>query len=275
MSFLHTPLDRDTWNRFLFQNKFLHFDRYPFGKDFSLLRKSWDKQQLTEMVDILWKEEKLAKSVNYFLCGFGHWKWLYSFTVKPVYNGPVRSGHTVYYCNRTTSQNFHWPYISCKVELYIAVTLYITVTLPFPKGDRCTQVWPVVPGWPIQAFRLWRWCERCEQKKQRVGWEWRFPPISFFLSSSHHPSYFFPALWLLASLHYLRGGSSGRVQGGIPRVINLAFISNKYLSDLRSSFLCILLNIYIQIHPRPMIRYTFRHFDRGFASTCSASLKKT
>ena len=64
MSFLHTPLDRDTWNRFLFQNKFLHFDRYPFGKDFSLLRKSWDKQQLTEMVDILWKEEKLAKSVN-------------------------------------------------------------------------------------------------------------------------------------------------------------------------------------------------------------------
>ena len=193
MSFLHTPLDRDTWNRFLFQNKFLHFDRYPFGKDFSLLRKSWDKQQLTEMVDILWKEEKLAKSVNYFLCGFGHWKWLYSFTVKPVYNGPVRSGHTVYYCNRTTSQNFHWPYISCKVELYIAVTLYITVTLPFPKGDRCTQVWPVVPGWPIQAFRLWRWCERCEQKKQRVGWEWRFPPISFFLSSSHHPSYFFPA----------------------------------------------------------------------------------
>ena len=28
----------------------------------------------------------------------------------------------------------------CKVDLYIAVTLCITVTLPFPKGVRCTQV---------------------------------------------------------------------------------------------------------------------------------------
>lgn len=50
MSFLHTLLDRDTWNHFLFQNKFLHFDRYPFGMDFSLLTKSWDEQQPTKMV---------------------------------------------------------------------------------------------------------------------------------------------------------------------------------------------------------------------------------
>lgn len=28
----------------------------------------------------------------------------------------------------------------CKVELYIADILYITVTLSFPKGDRFTQV---------------------------------------------------------------------------------------------------------------------------------------
>ena len=33
------------------------------------------------------------------------------------------------------------PYIFCKVDLYIAITLYITVTFPFPRGDHCTQVW--------------------------------------------------------------------------------------------------------------------------------------
>ena len=32
------------------------------------------------------------------------------------------------------------PYIFCKVDWYTVVTLYITVTLPFPNGDRCTQV---------------------------------------------------------------------------------------------------------------------------------------
>ena len=29
---------------------------------------------------------------------------------------------------------------SAKFPCNIVVTLYITVTLPFPKGDRCTQV---------------------------------------------------------------------------------------------------------------------------------------
>ena len=53
---------------------------------------------------------------------------------QPVYNGPVYYGHW------TTSQNFQLHYIFCKGDLYIAVTLYITVTLPFPKGYRCTQV---------------------------------------------------------------------------------------------------------------------------------------
>ena len=52
------------------------------------------------------------------------------------------SSHLVYYGHRKTSQNFQLPYIFCKVELYIAVILYITVTLPFPNGDRCTQVCP-------------------------------------------------------------------------------------------------------------------------------------
>ena len=40
--------------------------------------------------------------------------------------------YPVYHGHRTTSQNFQLPYIFCKVDLNIAVTLYITVTLPFP-----------------------------------------------------------------------------------------------------------------------------------------------
>ena len=37
------------------------------------------------------------------------------------------SGHPVYYGHRATFQNFQLPYIFCKADLYIAVTLYITV----------------------------------------------------------------------------------------------------------------------------------------------------
>ena len=40
--------------------------------------------------------------------------------------------YPVYHGHRTTSQNFQLPYIFCKVDLNIAVTLYITVTVPFP-----------------------------------------------------------------------------------------------------------------------------------------------
>ena len=40
------------------------------------------------------------------------------------------SGHPVYYGHRTASQNFQFLYIFCKVDLYIAVTWYITVTFP-------------------------------------------------------------------------------------------------------------------------------------------------
>ena len=54
-------------------------------------------------------------------------------TFKPVYNGLVYSGHPVSYSHQKTSQNFQLLYIFCKVDLYIAVTL------PFPKGGRCTQ----------------------------------------------------------------------------------------------------------------------------------------
>ena len=49
-----------------------------------------------------------------------------STTVKPVYNGPVYSGHPGYCGHWTTSQNFQLPYILCKVDLYTADTLYIT-----------------------------------------------------------------------------------------------------------------------------------------------------
>ena len=54
---------------------------------------------------------------------FGEWN-----TVIPLYNGPLYSGH------QTTCQKFQFPFIFCKVDLYIAVTL------PFPKGDHCTPV---------------------------------------------------------------------------------------------------------------------------------------
>ena len=61
-------------------------------------------------------------------------------TVTPLYNAPVYSGHPEYYGQRTTSRNFQLPYIFCKVELYTEVTLFVTVTLPFPMGDLGTQV---------------------------------------------------------------------------------------------------------------------------------------
>ena len=72
------------------------------------------------------------------------WTWVFKrTTVKPVYNSTVYtgSGQPVYYGHRKTSQNFQLPYVFYKVDLYIAVTLFITVTLPCPKGDRCTHVW--------------------------------------------------------------------------------------------------------------------------------------
>ena len=62
-------------------------------------------------------------------------------TVKPVYNDTVYSGHPVYFGHRKTSQNFQWPYIFYKVDQYKLSPGIITVTLPFPKGDCCTQVW--------------------------------------------------------------------------------------------------------------------------------------
>ena len=57
------------------------------------------------------------------------------YIVKRVHNSPIYSGHPVYYSHRPTSQNFQLPYIFCKLDLYIVITLYTTVTLPFDKGD--------------------------------------------------------------------------------------------------------------------------------------------
>lgn len=37
-------------------------------------------------------------------------------------------------------QNFQLAYILCNVDLCIVVILHLTITLPFPKSDRCTQV---------------------------------------------------------------------------------------------------------------------------------------
>ena len=41
-----------------------------------------------------------------------------------VASGPVCSSHPVYYGHWTISQNFQLNFIFCKVDLYIAVTLY-------------------------------------------------------------------------------------------------------------------------------------------------------
>ena len=73
------------------------------------------------------------------------------------------SGHPVYYSHWKTFQNFQLPYIFCKVHLYNYSShlasphdewtpkdvcgeanshpVFITVTLPFPKGDCCMQLW--------------------------------------------------------------------------------------------------------------------------------------
>ena len=52
-------------------------------------------------------------------------------------------------------QNFQLAYIFCSVDLYIAVILHLTITLPFPKSDRCTQVWLCV---------LLHWILPCDTK---------------------------------------------------------------------------------------------------------------
>ena len=47
-----------------------------------------------------------------------------------VYNGPVYSGHSIpITVTGQLPENFQLPYIICKVDLYIAVTLHLTVTL--------------------------------------------------------------------------------------------------------------------------------------------------
>ena len=51
-----------------------------------------------------------------------------AYTVKPVYNGPVYSGHPVYYGHRTSRKSCH---IYCKVGLYIAVTCIRRTRSPF------------------------------------------------------------------------------------------------------------------------------------------------
>ena len=164
MSFLHTPLDRDTWNHFLFQNKFLHFDRYPFGMDFSLLRKSWDEQQLTKMVIF---SKKGTGSLSRFI--------------------------TLCVVLGTENDYFH-----LQSNRYI-MALYITVTRQLPKIFSClifrflqtwavssshpvfnsplaiSHGWPsytvltVFPAWPIQAFKFCRWCIKMWAEKTASG----------------------------------------------------------------------------------------------------------
>ena len=94
--------------------------------------------------------------------------WLLSHAaVKPVYNGPLYSGHPVYYNHRTTSQNVQLPYIFCKVDLYtcLEVTLYITVILPFVKVhlDCMTMYSSLNPGLVVQSWDTITWViAKCE-----------------------------------------------------------------------------------------------------------------
>ena len=54
-----------------------------------------------------------------------------------------------------TPQNFQLPYIFCKIDLCIAFTLYITVTLPLPKGNRCTRVCLYLVTYLIVFLSAW------------------------------------------------------------------------------------------------------------------------
>ena len=67
-------------------------------------------------------------------------------------------GHPGYYGHRTTSQDVQLPYIICKVDLCtcLAVTLYITVILPFPKGhlDYMTMYSSLNPGRLVPSWDM-------------------------------------------------------------------------------------------------------------------------
>ena len=105
------------------------------------------------LAHLLFSDNLLQSPVNSNFRLIG--SWLHS-QRSCIYNGPVYSGHPVYYSCRSTSQNFQQlAYIFCKVDLYIAVILHIMITLPFPKSGRCTQVWLCV---------LLHWILPCDTK---------------------------------------------------------------------------------------------------------------
>ena len=94
-----------------------------------------------------------------------------------LYHGPVYtcSSHPVYYSHQTTSQKFQLPNIFCKVDLYI------TVTLPFAKGDHCIQIWlhsvePTLSNHPKYEDLVFAYKER---KKTGVSFEKRFLHVYF------------------------------------------------------------------------------------------------
>ena len=76
-------------------------------------------------------DEATQKVVFHLLSHWIVWKPFVN-TVKLclVYNGPVYSGHSVpITVTGQLPENFQLPYIISKVDLYIAVTLHLTVTL--------------------------------------------------------------------------------------------------------------------------------------------------
>ena len=89
------------------------------------------------LAHLLFSDNLLQSSVNsnFWLIG----SWLHS-QRSCIYNGPVYSGHPETVTDQLP-KNFQLAYIFCNVDLYIAVILHLTITLPFPKSDHCTQVW--------------------------------------------------------------------------------------------------------------------------------------
>ena len=82
------------------------------------------------MVDVLYKGERLPKSRDY----------LYFHLQSNLYITALYIAITPYITVTGQLPKIFSCLIFCKVDLYIAVTLYKTVILPFLKGDFCTLV---------------------------------------------------------------------------------------------------------------------------------------
>ena len=97
------------------------------------------------MVDVLYKGERLSKS-RYYL--YFHLQsnlyitalYITALHITALYITALYIAITPYITVTGQLPKIFSCLIFCKVDLYIAVTLYKTVILPFLKGDFCTLV---------------------------------------------------------------------------------------------------------------------------------------